>query len=234
MSSNILVIDDEVNILELIKFNLELNNHNVYTAENGKQGIEKINELEIDLIILDLMMPVVDGIQVCKYVRGKENLKTIPIIMLTAKSTETDKIFGLEIGADDYITKPFEAEELMARIRAQLRREKDNEKNAEKNILKIDDLVMDKDKYTVSREGDNIELTKKEYDLLKYFLENKDIVLSRDQLLEAVWGYDYVGQTNIVDVYIRYLRSKIDDPYDKKLIKTVRGVGYVIRDEENV
>ncbi|HKL75678.1 MAG TPA: response regulator transcription factor [Halanaerobiales bacterium] len=229
--SKILIVEDEKKIARIMELEITHEGYEAEVVYNGKDGIEELKNDDYDLLILDIMLPGLDGIEVCNRIR---KFSEIPIIMVTAKDSTRDKVKGLDTGADDYITKPFEAEELMARIRAQLRREKDNEKNAEKNILKIDDLVMDKDKYTVSREGDNIELTKKEYDLLKYFLENKDIVLSRDQLLEAVWGYDYVGQTNIVDVYIRYLRSKIDDPYDKKLIKTVRGVGYVIRDEENV
>ena len=229
--SKILIVEDEKKIARIMELEITHEGYEAEVVYNGKDGIEELKNDDYDLLILDIMLPGLDGIEVCNRIR---KFSEIPIIMVTAKDGTRDKVKGLDTGADDYITKPFEAEELMARIRAQLRREKDNEKNAEKNILKIDDLVMDKDKYTVSREGDNIELTKKEYDLLKYFLENKDIVLSRDQLLEAVWGYDYVGQTNIVDVYIRYLRSKIDDPYDKKLIKTVRGVGYVIRDEENV
>ena len=229
--SKILIVEDEKKIARIMELEITHEGYEAEVVYNGKDGIEELKNDDYDLLILDIMLPGLDGIEVCNRIR---KFSEIPIIMVTAKDSTRDKVKGLDTGADDYITKPFEAEELMARIRAQLRREKDNEKNAEKNILKIDDLVMDKDKYTVSREGDNIELTKKEYDLLKYFLKNKDIVLSRDQLLEAVWGYDYVGQTNIVDVYIRYLRSKIDDPYDKKLIKTVRGVGYVIRDEENV
>ena len=228
--SRILIVEDEKKIARIMELEI---NHEGYEAEvvyNGKDGIEKLKNEDFDLLILDIMLPGLDGIEVCNRIR---KFSDIPIIMVTAKDSTKDKVEGLDTGADDYITKPFEAEELMARIRAQLRRETDNEENEEENILKIDNLKMDTEKYIVTRDGNNIDLTKKEYDLLKYFLENIGIVLSRDQLLEAVWGYDYVGQTNIVDVYIRYLRSKIDDPYDKKLIKTVRGVGYVIRDEEN-
>ena len=228
--SRILIVEDEKKIARIMELEI---NHEGYEAEvvyNGKDGIEKLKNEDFDLLILDIMLPGLDGIEVCNRIR---KFSDIPIIMVTAKDSTKDKVEGLDTGADDYITKPFEAEELMARIRAQLRRKTDNEKNEEENILKIDNLKMDTEKYIVTRDGNNIDLTKKEYDLLKYFLENIGIVLSRDQLLEAVWGYDYVGQTNIVDVYIRYLRSKIDDPYDKKLIKTVRGVGYVIRDEEN-
>ncbi|MGM0437775.1 MAG: response regulator transcription factor [Bacillota bacterium] len=228
--SKILIVEDEKKIARIMELEITHEGYEAEVVYNGKDGIKKLKEDDFDLLILDIMLPGLDGIEVCNRIR---KFSEIPIIMVTAKDSTKDKVKGLDTGADDYITKPFEAEELMARIRAQLRRDKDNKENDEENILKIDNLEMNIEKYTVSREGDNIELTKKEYDLLKYFLENQGIVLSRDQLLEAVWGYDYVGQTNIVDVYIRYLRSKIDDPYDKKLIKTVRGVGYVIRDEEN-
>ena len=224
--SKILIVEDEKKIARIMELEITHAGYEVEVVYNGKEGIEKVKENNFDLLILDIMLPGLDGIEVCNKIR---NFSDIPIIMVTAKDSTQDKVNGLDTGADDYITKPFEAEELMARIRAQLRRKKDNEEN----ILKIANLKIDKEKYTVTRAGDNIELTKKEYDLLKYFMENKGIVLSRDQLLEAVWGYDYVGQTNIVDVYIRYLRSKIDDPYEKKLIQTVRGVGYVIRDKEN-
>jgi len=229
MSSNILVIDDEVNILELIKFNLELNNHNVYTAENGKQGIEKINELEIDLIILDLMMPVVDGIQVCKYVRGKENLKTIPIIMLTAKSTETDKIFGLEIGADDYITKPFSIKELNARVKALLRRSS-MDKLVTEETINIKNITINTSEHMVKLNGSEIKLTFKEYELLLLLATNKGKVFTRDQLLNEVWGYDYIGETRTVDVHIRHLRKKIESKdSDNEYIETIRGVGYKIK-----
>lgn len=224
--SKILIVEDEKKIARIMELEITHAGYEVEVVYNGKEGIEKVKENNFDLLILDIMLPGLDGIEVCNKIRS---FSDIPIIMVTAKDSTQDKVNGLDTGADDYITKPFEAEELMARIRAQLRRKKDTEEN----ILKIANLKIDKEKYTVTRAGDNIELTKKEYDLLKYFMENKGIVLSRDQLLEAVWGYDYVGQTNIVDVYIRYLRSKIDDPYDKKLIQTVRGVGYVIRDKEN-
>ncbi len=230
--AKILIIEDEKKIARIMELEITHDGHQVELVYNGKKGIEKIKENEFDLLILDIMLPEMNGMEVCNKIR---TFSDIPIIMVTAKDSTADKVKGLDKGADDYLTKPFEAEELLARIRALLRRKSDDKetKDISENLLKINGLTMDTKKYMVKRNQDNIELTKKEYDLLKYLLENKEVVISRDKLLEKVWGYDYVGQTNIVDVYIRYLRSKIDDPYDNKLIHTVRGVGYVLREEEN-
>ena len=230
--AKILIIEDEKKIARIMELEITHDGHQVELVYNGKKGIEKIKENEFDLLILDIMLPEMNGMEVCNKIR---TFSDIPIIMVTAKDSTADKVKGLDKGADDYLTKPFEAEELLARIRALLRRKSDDKetKDTNENLLKINGLTMDTKKYMVKRNEDNIELTKKEYDLLKYLLENKEVVISRDKLLEKVWGYDYVGQTNIVDVYIRYLRSKIDDPYDNKLIHTVRGVGYVLREEEN-
>ncbi len=229
MTSNILVIDDEINILELIRFNLELSNYKVFTAKNGKEGIEKINKINIDLIILDLMMPEVDGIQVCKYVRGNEKFKTIPIIMLTAKSTETDKIFGLEIGADDYITKPFSVKELTARVKALLRRST-METNLSKEIIQLKNMTINTTEHIVKIKETEIKLTLKEYDVLLLLANNKGKVFSRDNLLNEVWGYDYIGETRTVDVHIRHLRKKIEEiDSEMEYIETVRGVGYKIK-----
>src|SRR6056297_368240 len=200
MCSNILVIDDELNILELIKFNLELNNHKVY-----------------------------NGIQVCKYVRGNEKLKTIPIIMLTAKSTETDKIFGLEIGADDYITKPFSIKELNARVKALLRRSS-MDKLITDEIINIKNITINTSEHMVKLNGSEIKLTFKEYELLLLLATNKGKVFTRDQLLNEVWGYDYIGETRTVDVHIRHLRKKIESKdSDNEYIETIRGVGYKIK-----
>ncbi|MFW5890921.1 MAG: response regulator [bacterium] len=229
MTSNILVIDDEINILELIKFNLEINNYKVFTAKNGKEGIEKARELNVDLIILDLMMPEVDGIQVCKYVRGNEKLKTIPIIMLTAKSAETDKIFGLEIGADDYITKPFSVKELTARVKALLRRSS-MEKDLSKEVIKLKNMTINTTEHIVKVRDTEIKLTLKEYEVLLLLAKNKGKVFSRDNLLNKVWGYDYIGETRTVDVHIRHLRKKIEEiDNENEYIETVRGVGYKIK-----
>ncbi len=225
MGTKILIIEDEKQLARLMELELYHEGYEVEVAYSGIEGLEKIKESDFQLVLLDLMLPGMDGYELCSKVR---EFSDIPIIMVTARDIVSDKVKGLDTGADDYITKPFSTEELMARIRAQLRR---NTKDKEK-ILKIADLEVDISKYRVKRAGKLVELTKKEYDLLVYLLENEGIVLSREDILNAIWGYDYYGETNIVDVYIRYLRSKIDDPYEKKLIQTIRGVGYVLRDEE--
>nr|WP_286170384.1 response regulator transcription factor [Halocella sp. SP3-1] len=203
--------------------------YQVVVEYNGKEGLVSWQEGDFSLIILDIMLPGLDGIELCQRIRRESN---IPIIMVTAKDSTSDKVKGLDIGADDYLTKPFVIEELLARIRALLRRNINSNEADKRGLLKVDNLVVDQVKYRVSRAEEVIELTKKEYDLLVYLLINKGMVLSREKILNDVWGYDYVGETNIVDVYIRYLRSKIDDPYQEKLIQTVRGVGYVIKDEQ--
>jgi two-component system alkaline phosphatase synthesis response regulator PhoP len=201
----------------------------VYTAENGREGIEKINQINFDLIILDLMMPEVDGIQLCKYVRGNEKFETIPIIMLTAKSTETDKIFGLEIGADDYITKPFSVKELQARVKALLRRSS-MESNTTEEVINYKNMKINTSQHIVSINDEEIRLTLKEYEVLLLLATNKGKVFTRDNLLNEVWGYDYIGETRTVDVHIRHLRKKIEFLDDEnEYIETVRGVGYKIK-----
>lgn len=226
---HILIIEDEEHIVELIKFNLENNGYKVSFALDGQKGLELIENEQPDLVLLDLMLPKVDGIDICNRVKNNKNLKDIPIIMLTAKSGETDKIIGLEIGADDYITKPFSVRELLARIKVILRRyHKTKDVNLE-GSLSVDDLVIDIDKHEVSREGHVFELTLKEFELLRILALNKGRVLSRSYLLDEIWGYDYFGETRTVDVHIRHLRSKIEEGSGKKYIETVRGVGYKIK-----
>jgi DNA-binding response OmpR family regulator len=198
--------------------------YNATVKYDGNNGLKAFYNNDFDLVLLDIMLPSLDGFEVCRKIREKSD---VPIIMVTAKDDVPDRVEGLDTGADDYLTKPFATEELMARIRAQLRRQRDTEAD---NILKFDGLIMNTEKYQVKRKGDILELTKKEYDLLAYLLKNKEVVLSREQLLNYVWGYNYTGETNIVDVYIRYIRKKVDDPYNKKLIHTVREVGYVLRE----
>lgn len=222
----ILVIEDEKQIARFMELELIHEGYKVVVKKNGLDGLDELKNGDFNLVLLDIMLPGIDGIEVCRRLR---KFSEIPVIMVTARDGIPDKVKGLDRGADDYITKPFAIEELLARIRAQLRRNKD-EKND--SVMQIADLMMDTDKYQVKRGKKLIDLTKKEYDLLYYLLKNAGIVVSREQLLNNVWGYDYTGETNIVDVYIRYLRSKIDDPYEKKLIHTVRGVGYVLRDDE--
>ncbi|ADQ15172.1 response regulator transcription factor [Halanaerobium hydrogeniformans] len=228
MSKKILIIEDDAQIARFVELELEHEGYQVKKFDNGYDGINALKEDDYDLLLLDLMLPGLDGIEVCNKIREFSDL---PIIMLTAKSELEDKVAGLDTGADDYLTKPFEIEELLARIRALLRRDKGTIESA--NILNISDIEVNLDAHQVKRAGQKIELTKKEYDLLVYLIKNEGIVVSRDKLLNNVWGYNYTGETNIVDVYIRYLRSKIDEPFEEKLIHTVRGVGYVMRSDQD-
>ncbi len=235
MSDKVLIIEDEQNIRELLNFNISNAGYNVYAADNGSDGMTKAAEILPDLIILDLMLPDIDGFEVCKSLKSQANTKSIPIIMLTAKSEEFDKILGLELGADDYITKPFSIRELLARIKVVLRRSKINgsgSNDGEGNeIIKIDDLKIDCEKFMVTKNGIPLDLTLKEFELLKLLVLNKGRVLTRDYLLDKVWGYEYSGETRTVDVHIRHLRSKIErDDNHPQYIETVRGVGYKFRD----
>ena len=220
----ILVVEDEKNIRELIKFNLESAGFEVLTASDGKEALEKIS-LYIDLIVLDLMLPEVDGMEVCRRIRANDKLKKIAIIMLTAKGEELERILGLEMGADDYMTKPFSPRELVARIKAIFRRIE--ELKIDKNKIKDEIIVMGDFKIDISRhevefKNKKISLTLKEFELLRYLILNQGRVLSRDLLLEKIWGYEYAGDTRTVDVHIRRLRKKSSSDY----IETFRGVGY--------
>ncbi len=225
----VLVVDDEVHIVELIKFNLEGNGYSVIEAYDGNKALELAKKEEIDIVILDLMLPGIDGIEVCRRLRKDPETEKIPIIMLTAKSEETDKVLGLEIGADDYLTKPFSVRELTARMKAVLRRSIDDKKE-ESKIIKINDIQIDIEKHEVTKGDTKIDLTLKEFELLRILAENRGKVLSRNMLLDEVWGYDYFGETRTVDVHIRHLRKKIEEN-DKapKYIETIRGVGYKIK-----
>ncbi|RKD26550.1 two-component system, OmpR family, alkaline phosphatase synthesis response regulator PhoP [Caminicella sporogenes DSM 14501] len=226
MGKRILVVDDEHHILELIQFNLEVNGFDVLTCDNGEDAVKISKEEEIDLIILDLMLPGINGIEVCKMIREKYH-SDVPIIMLTAKGEERDKIQGLEIGADDYITKPFSIGELIARIKAVLRRTEDKSKINDK-VIKVKNIVIDTEKHEVQRDNEILELTLKEFELLKMLALNRGKVLSRDVILDKIWGYEYYGDTRTVDVHIRHLRKKIGDT-SGEFIETVRGVGYKMR-----
>lgn len=220
MAKRILVVEDDRKIARIIELQLK---HGGYDIQMTYDGMEAKNLFEInsyDLILLDIMLPKINGLELCRRIRGKSH---VPIIMLTAKDDLTDKVIGLDFGANDYITKPFEMEELLARIRVQLR---DNET---KEIIVIDDMEINIVTLQVKRGGKNIELSKKEFELLSFLAQNRGIVLKRERILEKVWGYEYFGSDNILDVYIKYVRDKIDKLFDKKLIETVRGVGYVIR-----
>lgn len=220
----ILIIEDQLNIIELIRFNLEQENYAVDFATDGESGLKKIREGQFDLLILDLMLPKIDGITVCKTLRSVPEYKKLPILMLTAKSTEIDKVLGLEIGADDYVTKPFSVRELMARVKALLRRTDDAPVSVQE--IQVGELLINSEEFTVTKNGEPIDLTLKEFMLLKNLAENRGKVLSRSFLLDKIWGYEYVGETRTVDVHIRHLRAKLDQ--DESLIKTVRGIGYKI------
>ncbi|BCS82167.1 response regulator transcription factor [Anaerocellum diazotrophicum] len=227
-SYKILIIEDEKQIARFIELELKHEGYDVYVCYDGIEGLKKVEEIHPDLILLDIMLPGINGIEVCRKVRQYSN---VPIIMVTAKDDIPDKVMGLDSGADDYVTKPFAIEELLARIRAALRKSK--QLNIIREVLTIADLTIDTSKRIVKRAGKIIELTKREYDLLEYLVRNKGIVLTREQILENVWGYNYMGDTNVVDVYIRYLRSKVDEGFKTKLIHTVRGVGYKCEEKEN-
>lgn len=218
---SILIIEDDEHILELLKFNIESAGYKTYTASDGSTGYDLANEYKPDLILLDLMLPGIDGIRLCEMLKNKSDTEAIPIIMLTAKGHESDKILGLESGADDYITKPFSIKELMTRIKVIFRRYK----SASKII--IADIEIDNEKHEVRKNGEIVKLALKEYQLLEYLAENKGKVLTRNALLDKVWGVDYFGDTRTLDVHIRHIRKKIND-VDSKLIETVRGVGYKV------
>ena len=226
----IAIIEDEKAISDIIKYNLEKEGYQVFTAYDGEEGVKLIETVDPNLILLDIMMPKMDGLQVCKKVRQTKNT---PIIMLTAKAEEIDKVVGLELGADDYMTKPFGMRELIARIKANLRRMQpiNGEGGGEANsVVEEGGLMIDLVKYEVSKNGGIIELTLREFELLKFLVTQKGKVFSRETLLEKVWGYEYYGDVRTVDVTIRRLREKIeDDPSKASFVLTKRGVGYYFR-----
>lgn len=221
----VLIVDDEEHIVELLQFNLVNAGYKVITANNGLDALKKVKENKPDLLLLDIMLPGMDGLDVCKEIkRDKETSKT-SIIMLTAKSEELDKILGLELGADDYITKPFSIRELLARVKAVLRRSSSDEISEE--IYEIGRLKVDFERHEVLINNEKVELTLKEFELLEILIKNKGKILRRETLLDKVWGYEYIGETRTVDVHIRYLRKKVeDDDKNPKFIETIRGVGY--------
>ena len=232
MSDRILIIEDEEKIARFIELELLHEGYEVMKCGDGRTGLEMAEGGDFSLVLLDIMLPGLNGLEVLRRLRKKSD---IPVIMLTARDAVMDKVAGLDQGADDYITKPFSIEELLARIRLVLRRRSyhnnENTASAPVDILRCGELTLSESHHEVKYAGNEIELTGREFDLLNTLLINKNIVLSREQLLGKVWGYDYMGETNVVDVYIRYLRSKIDEVFGISLIQTVRGVGYVIRDD---
>lgn len=231
--SKILVIEDEKPISDIIKFNLEKEGFEIITAFDGIEGLSLARSIDVDLILLDIMLPGMDGFEVCKKVREQSN---VPIIMATAKAEEVDKVLGLEFGADDYITKPFSVRELTARIKANIRRTampiQQSQNATSKSIIKSGALIIDLLKYEASKNGEVIPLTVREFDLLKFMAEQKEQVFSREQLLASVWGYEYYGDMRTVDVTVRRLREKIEDDSAKpEYIMTRRGVGYYFKGE---
>jgi len=225
MSPKILIIEDEEKIARFVELELGYEGYEVKKAFDGRTGLEMAETGEFDLILLDVMLPKLSGMEVLRRIR---RISSVPVIMLTARDSVMDKVSGLDSGADDYITKPFAIEELLARIRAALRRKVAEEAE----VLSASGVTLNTGSRTVTVRGKTVDLTKREFDLLHFLLKNKGIVISREELLENVWGFDFAGETNAVDVYVRFLRGKIDEVFNIKLIQTVRGVGYVIRDEE--
>lgn len=229
--SRILIIEDEKAISDIVKYNLEKEGFEVVTAYDGKEGLSLAQSIDLDLILLDIMLPSMDGFEVCKKIREDSN---VPIIMATAKAEEVDKVLGLEFGADDYITKPFSVRELIARVKANLRRTampaENNNQNGKKNTIMAKNLIIDLLKYEATKDGEVLPLTVREFELLKYLATQKDQVFSREQLLESVWGYEYYGDMRTVDVTVRRLREKVeDDSANPEFIVTRRGVGYYFK-----
>ncbi len=228
-ATHVFIVEDERRIARFLQIELEHEGFRTSTETNGRKAFERIAQEDFDIVLLDVMLPDMDGMEICRRVR---EFSEIPIIMLTARDEIEDKVAGLDFGADDYMTKPFAVQELLARIRAALRKHaavsEVSDDFEEKMVVR--DIVLYPSRYEVKVKGEMVELTKREYALLEYLMKNKQHVLSRDQILQEVWGYDYIGDTNVVDVYIRYLRSKIDDRFQEKYIHTVRGVGYVMKE----
>lgn len=223
----ILIVEDEEKIARFIELELVHEGYEILKTNNGRTGLEIAEKGEVDLVILDIMLPELNGLEVLRRLRRTSD---IPVIMLTARDAVMDKVSGLDAGADDYITKPFAIEELLARIRTALKKRVVTTKK-DTDIIMCGLLSLDRMRHKVMYDDTEIELTNREFTLLQILMENKNIVLNRDVLMEKVCGYDYMGETNLIDVYIRYLRTKIDDRFKSKIITTIRGVGYVIKDE---
>ena len=222
----ILIAEDEKNLNQMLKRRLQEEYYSVDSCFDGQEALDYLSGAEYDAVVLDIMMSVLDGLSVLKKIRAKD--KTLPVLLLTAKDSIEDRVAGLDAGANDYLVKPFAVEELLARIRVMLRKPS---VQAERNCLMVGDLVLCTDTHKVTRGGREITLSAREYTLLRYMMQNQGIVLSRDKLEQHIWNYDFTGGSNVIDVYIRYLRRKIDEGSEKKLIHTVRGAGYVLRDD---
>ena len=225
----ILTVDDELHILELIRYNLSAAGFDVITAENGEEALNLVQEKHPDLIILDVMLPGVDGLTVCKHIKSEQDTCTIPVILLTARGDEIDRVIGLELGADDYMVKPFGVRELVARVKAHLRRNAARPVEAENEPLVAGPIRIDCETYCAYAGEEKLGLTLKEFELLRILVQNKGKVLTRDQLLDKGWGYDFLGETRTVDVHIRHLRQKLGPAGN--MIETVRGLGYMVNDE---
>ena len=224
---HILIIEDEVKIARFLELELQHEGYEVSISHDGREGLNMTLSNHYDLLILDVMLPSLNGMEVLRRIRQSSKL---PIIMLTAKDDVMDKVMGLDLGAQDYLTKPFAIEELLARIRVLFKLKAPNSSSTNQTHLTCGKLTLYPDKFEVNYNGTSIVLTKKEFELLEYLMQNQNIALTRDQILENVWGYNYIGDTNVVDVYIRYLRNKIDQPFQDKLIYTIRGIGYQLKE----
>ncbi len=229
--AKILIVEDEQKIARFLELELKYEGYQVVTAFDGREGLELFESQQPNLIILDLMLPKLSGIEVCRRIRQNSD---VPIIMLTAKDDVSDKVMGLDMGADDYITKPFAIEELLARIRVGLKKHRSSLSPGQNqdHVIQRGPLKIDPSAYRASFDGTLLNLTKKEFDLLHCLVKNEGRAMTRDELLNEVWGYSFMGETNIVDVYIRYLRQKIDDHFQVKMIQTIRAVGYMFQYEE--
>ena len=227
--AKILIVEDEAKIARFLELELKHEGYEVAHAADGRTGLEMALQKDVELVLLDIMLPGLSGIEVCRRVRMESQ---VPIIMLTAKDDVTDKVAGLDMGADDYMTKPFAIEELLARIRVALSRHSSkHQEETGKEELSHGALLLNTSAHSCEYNGEELNLTKKEYDLLECLLRNKNVAMSREQLLSTVWGYEYMGDTNVVDVYVRYLRQKIDDKYGIHMIETIRGIGYMIKED---
>lgn len=233
MQRTVLIVDDEKSIVDILKFNLEKSEYKTICAYDGKEALKLAREMNPDLILLDVMLPYMDGFEVCKALRSEGS--AIPIIMITAREQETDKVLGLELGADDYITKPFSVRELLARVKANMRRLPVQESapiEKSGNVIEFKDIIIDFDRHTVFKGGSALELTQREYELIKFLASNPGRVISRKELLSEVWQYDYYGDLRAVDVAVRRLREKLEDnPAEPVYVMTKRGVGYYFSEE---